>query len=97
MIEAGTAEEKKLKSCKIRLQVETDSGEIPLLPSTRRYIRRNQKQEIARKELKKTQKAVDLTAFLGSKGCASKEAVKGETNPFSQEIGAIDSESVKIL
>ena len=97
MIEAGTAEEKKLKSCKIRLQVETDSGEIPLLPSTRRYIRRNQKQDIARKELKKAQKAVDIPSFLAHKGNAALDAAKGSSNPFSDEIGAIDSESIKIL
>lgn len=84
MIEAGTAEEKKLKSCKIRLQVETDSGEIPLLPSTRRYIRRSQKQDIARKELKKAQKAVDITSFLAHKGNASSDAAKASSNPFSE-------------
>ena len=44
IIEAGTPNEKKLKSVKMRLQVESDSGEIPLLASTRRYIRRMKKQ-----------------------------------------------------
>lgn len=44
IINAGTAEEKKLKSGKIRLQVECDSDEIPLLASTRRYLRRMKKQ-----------------------------------------------------
>ena len=64
--------------------METDSGEIPLLPSTRRYIRRNQKQDIARKELKKAQKTPDVLAFLAHKGNASSEAAKGESNPFSE-------------
>lgn len=49
IIEVGTEKEKKLKDCKVRLQVETDSDEIPLLPSTRRYIRRMKKQEMVRK------------------------------------------------
>ena len=43
IIDAGTAHEKKLKSGKIRLQVECDSNEIPLLASTRRYLRRMKK------------------------------------------------------
>lgn len=43
VINAGTTNEKKL-SLKVRLNVESENGEIPLLPSTRRYIRRSQKQ-----------------------------------------------------
>ena len=96
MIEAGTVEEKKLKSCKIRLQVETDSGEIPLLPSTRRYIRRMQKHEIVRKELKKAQKT-DILGFFSAKNTDKKDTAVAASNPFSEEIGAIDSESIKIL
>lgn len=55
-----------------------------------------QKQEIARKELKKAQKT-DILSFIGSKSSSASQAVTNESSLFTQDIGSIDSESIKIL
>lgn len=81
-----------MPSGKIRLQVDKDSGEIPLLPSTRRYIRRVQKQEIARKEFKKTQaQKVDILSYINPKKTAASDSNRIESGLFNSEIGPIDS------
>ena len=55
-----------------------------------------QKQEIVRKELKKAQKT-DILGFFSAKNNDKKSVDLGASNPFKEEIGSIDSESVKIL
>lgn len=75
--------------------METDSGEIPLLASTRRFIRRMKKQEIARKELKKQAK-VDILAFINNKTSVP-ASQKNHDGLFSDEIGLLDTESIRIL
>lgn len=69
---------------KVRLQVETETGEIPLLPSTRRYIRRMQKQEIVRKESKKfTTSKIDIISFIAPKKAATVSFNKLKAGIFS--------------
>lgn len=68
------------------------------MPSTRRYIRRRQKQEIAKKELKKNQASkVDIVSFISQKKNVSLAAGRLEAGVFNEEIGPIDSESVQLL
>lgn len=55
------------------------------------------KQEIARKDLKKTGAKVDLLSFFADKSSSAASTPSAEQNIFSEEIGPIDSESVKIL
>ena len=93
IIEVGTEKEKKLKDCKVRLQVESESDEIPLLPSTRRYIRRMKKQETVRKE--KPSK-VDILSFISNKSTKGNKFLSA-SDEMSAEVGPLDTDSLRIL
>ena len=60
-LEAGTDKANKLASLEIRLSLSPVNGLIPVLPSTRRYLRRMEKAEFFKKNNKK---ATDILSFI---------------------------------
>jgi hypothetical protein len=60
-LEAGTDKANKLASLEIRLSLSPVNGLIPVLPSTRRYLRRMEKAEFFKKNNKK---GTDIVSFI---------------------------------
>ncbi len=90
IIDFGNEKQKKVKNFTIKMHVNTDH-EVPILPSTRRYLRRIQKQELAKKHWSKSQK-VDIVGFFR----AEKKGKKDDVVQNSQ-FGDLDTESFNIL
>ena len=94
LIDVGTEKQKKVKMT-LKVHVDTNEGDIPILPSTRRYLRRLEKQEQARKNWSKGSK-IDVLNFVSQTQKSKKKEEAPEQSTLNVSV-ALDTESIDIL
>lgn len=88
----GSTKEKEIKNFELKLSLIKKDGLYQLAISTFNYLRRMERQELAKKHYKPSK--VDLLSFIPS----NKNRKHGDLQlPISQDVASLDSESVSLL
>jgi len=88
--EIGSNKEKDIKNFEIKVVLQKKDGLLPLALTTFNYIRRMERQELAKKHYKPSK--IDLLAFVPKNSRA-----KDEDDKVSSEVASLDSESIALL
>lgn len=88
LIDIGSNKEKELKNFEIKVTVAALNREFPLTLSTYNYLRRMEKQELAKKHYKPSK--IDVLPFVARK-------LKRMESTDNSEINNLDSESISLL
>jgi hypothetical protein len=89
-IEVGSPKEKELKNFEIKVTLVKINGEFPLTINTYNYLRRMERQDLAKKHYKPSN--ANLLAFT-----SPARRVKRSDPSENPEINALDSESISLL
>ena len=90
LIDIGSNKEKELKNFEIKVTVASLNREFPLTLSTYNYLRRMERQELAKKHYKPSK--IDVLPFI-----AVARKLKRMESTDNSEINNLDSESISLL
>jgi hypothetical protein len=96
-LDVETEKTTKVKNFEIRLTLNAVNGLIPVLPSTRRYLRRMEKAEFFKKNASK-KATTDIVSFIQPAKADKKQTKKIENfTVLPVNVETLDSNSVQIL
>ena len=96
-LDVNTNKTTKVKNFEIRLTLNAVNGMIPVLPSTRRYLRRMEKAEFFKKNANK-KGTTDIVSFIQPAKVDKKQSKKIDNyNVLRVNVETLDTNSVQIL